>query len=293
MKNILERLKAGEVLVNDGAMGTQLMEMGLGAGECPELWNIKFPQKIAQLHKDYINSGCDIIVTNTFGANRIKLEKAGPQKDINEINKRAVGIAKDASGGRVYVFGDIGPTGELLEPLGGISEKEAEDCFLEQIEILKQAGVDGLIFETFSDLKELTIATEAAANFNLPKIATMTFQRAKDGFRTVMGIAPQDLFRINCDIFGANCSLGTKDMIELAAYFRSIKKDKILIMQPNAGMPVLKNNETTYPETPDDFKAFAEKALKIGINIIGGCCGTTPAHIKAIRDAVNKGRDKK
>lgn len=289
MKNLLERLKTGEVLICDGATGTQLIAMGLKAGEYPEEWNARFPQKVASVHKGYVDAGCDIIITNTFGANRLKLKKAGLGEKTIEFNKKAVQIAKDSSNGKVYILGDIGPSGELLKPLGTLSQQEAENCFKEQIEILVSCGVDGIIFETFSDLAELKLAIKAAENTNLPKVASMTFQKVKDGFRTVMGVKPEEMLKINCEIIGSNCTLGSKEMTELAGYFRKIfSKDKILIMQPNAGMPILKNGKVLYPETPDDFGKFAKSVLSLGVNIIGGCCGTTPEHIKAVKEAIRR-----
>lgn len=292
MKNLLERLKE-EILVCDGAMGTMLMSKGMPKGACPDYWGIKNKKILASIHKAYIDAGCDMIITNTFGANAIKLKKFKLQKKAKDINKKATEIAWEAAGGsRVYVLGDVGPTGEYLKPVGDVEPEEMLHVFTEQVKALQGAGVDAIILETMSDLEELKTAIMAAKeNTKLPLIACMTFQRtAKKGFRTTSGISiPQfvnDSLLSGCDAIGANCSIAISDMVELISEMRNLSTS-FLIAQPNAGSPKLVDNKAVYEQSPDEFKKFIPQLIKAGANIIGGCCGTTPEHIWRIKEVVS------
>lgn len=290
MKNLLERLK-DEVLVCDGAMGTMLMAKGMPEGACPDYWGIKNKKVLASIHKAYIDAGCDMVITNTFGANAIKLKKFRLEKKAPDINKKAVEIAKETTKGKAYILGDVGPSGEYLKPVGDIEPEEMLHVFTEQIKALQEAGVDAIILETMSDLEELKTAIMAAKeNIKLPLIASMTFQRtAKKGFRTTSGISiPQfvnDSLLSGCDIIGANCTITIADMVKLISEMRKLTTS-FLIAQPNAGLPRLVGNKTVYEQSPDEFKEFLPQLIEAGANIIGGCCGTTPEYIHRIKEVL-------
>ena len=291
MKDLLERLN-DEILVCDGAMGSMLIERGMPEGSCPDFWGIKKHKVLSSIHKAYVDAGADMIITNTFGANRIKLSKFKLEKRTEEINKRATEIAKKAAGDKAYVLGDIGPSGEYLKPAGSLKQQELLDAFTEQVNALKEAGADAIILETISDLEELKTAIMAVKeNTDLPLIANMTFQRTESkGFRTTSGISiPQfvnDALMAGCDVIGANCTVSAKDMVELIAEMKPLSTS-FLIAEPNAGMPKLIGDKTTYEETPEDFAVFVPALIKAGANIIGGCCGTTPEHIRKIKEVLS------
>lgn len=291
MKNLLERLKE-EILICDGAMGTMLMSKGMPEGVSVDYWGIKNKKLLMSIHKAYIDAGCDMIITNTFGANAIKLKRFRLHRKTADINKRAVEIAKEAAEGKTYVLGDVGPTGEYLKPVGNVEPEEMLCVFTEQVRALQEAGADAIILETMSDLEELRTAIMAVKeNTKLPVIACMTFQRtAKKGFRTTSGITiPQfvsDSLLSGCDVIGANCTVTAADMAGLISEIRSLSTS-FLIAQPNAGMPRLIGNKTVYEQSPDEFKKFIPKLIEAGANIIGGCCGTTPEHIRKVKETVS------
>lgn len=297
MENVLKSLKENHILVCDGAMGSTLMAQGLQAGECPEAWNLKFPDRIRAIHKSYIDVGADIILTNTFGANRKKLKRFNMDSKIKEINRAAIEIAHDARGNSdVYIIADIGPSGDMLKPYGELSEEELYDVYKEQVEILVDSGVDGIILETFSSLEELKVAFDAARfEEDVAVIGSMTFQNTQKGFYTMMGVdvekAVVGMANAGCNIIGSNCGISAKDMVTLV---KKIKLqiddlnllDTFIIAQPNAGMPVLEKDKTIFKESPEDFSRHIKDLINAGSNIIGGCCGTTPEHIKAIAKVV-------
>lgn len=291
MKNLLERLKE-EVLVCDGAMGTMLMSKGMPKGACPDYWGIKNKKILTSIHKAYLEAGADLIITNTFGANAIKLKRFKLQKKVADINKRAAEMAREAAGDQAYILGDVGPTGEYLKPVGDIEAEEMLHVFTEQVKALQEAGVEAIILETMSDMEELKTAIMAAKeSTRLPLIACMTFQKtAKKGFRTTSGISiPQfvsDSLLSGCDVIGANCSIAISDMVDLISEMRNLSTS-FLIAQPNAGSPKLVDDKTVYEQSPDEFKRFIPELIKAGANIIGGCCGTTPEHIRGIKEVVS------
>jgi len=297
MISFIERLNKGEILVCDGAMGTSLQLLGLEPGQAPEEWNIAHQQEVGRVHKSFIDAGCDMIVTNTFGASPIKLKKAGLEDRFEEINRNGVKIALGAGlkPAPTYVLGDIGPTGEFLKPLGDYEEKDFCDAFMKQAKILAAAGANAFIIETMSGLDELKLAVSACKKAaSLPIIASMTFTATDKGYRTMMGVSIQqavkEMLDMECDVIGANCGCGSKQMVEIMRQMRKIAgKEVFLIAQPNAGMPKLVGGNTVFSETPDDFAKSVAELRKIGVNIIGGCCGTTPEHIKEIVKIVKKG----
>ena len=292
MQNIIERLNEN-VLICDGAMGTMLIQKGMPQGECPDLWGIKKHKILLEIHKEYITAGADMITTNTFGSNWLKLKKYRQQKKVKHINRSAVDIAKEAAGDKVYVLGDIGPTGEYIKPVGDIDVKEMVDVFIEQAKVLEESGVDVIILETFSDMEELKNAILAVKeNTALPVIASMTFQRLPEkGFRTTSGITiPQlvsECLLAGADVIGSNCTLTGIDMIDVVAEIRALGT-AFIIAQPNAGMPRLEKNKTVYDESPEDFGGHIKSIVEKGANIVGGCCGTTPSYIRKIRETLRR-----
>jgi len=287
MITLIDRLKKGEILISDGAMGTSLQAMGLGLGQAPEEWNILNPEDVRKVHESFIGAGSNMIITNTFGANPVKLKTAGLSEKFKEINAAAVKIAKEAAKNTAYVLGDMGPTGEFLKPVGNCSEGDFYSVFVEQAEILAKSGVGAFIIETMSGLDELKIAVSACKKVGLPVIASMTFNVTQKGYRTMAGVsveqAAESLLDLGCEVIGANCGCGSKQMTEIMQQFKKAAGNSaFLIAQPNAGMPKLVKDKTIFDETPADFARSVKGLVGLGVNIIGGCCGTTPEHIREI-----------
>lgn len=287
MKRLLDRLRDGEVLVSDGAMGTMLFERGLESGGCPEEFNIKRPEVVSEIARMYQEAGADIVHTNTFGGSVLKLAKYNLDEVTEEINITAVKAARDGVGDRAYVSMSCGPSGELLKPYGDVDPEAMYESFERQLKAADKAAADLITVETMIDLTEATLAVEAAkaAAPDLPVIATMTMESTPKGYRTLMGTSVADavagLEEAGADIVGSNCGNGSERMIEIAV---EIKKHTGLpiAIQPNAGFPELVGGEVFYPETPEFMAEKSQELLAIGVSIIGGCCGTTPEHIKAI-----------
>lgn len=276
------------IYIFDGAMGTMLQNAGLPAGSCPELWNIEQPSVITNIHKSYIDNGADIIETNTFGANRIKLTHYGLQDKVQVLNTAAVKAARAACGPTTKIAGSVGPTGKLISPLGDLAFDSAYDIFYEQICALDQAGVDMILIETIIDIQEMRAALLAAkAASNKPVICQMSY--GADG-RTVTGTDPVTaaiiLEAMGADVIGANCSLGPAQLLPIVEQLAKTTNCPISI-QSNAGMPSLINKQTVFPMGPEEMGLWAQKLVAAGAQYIGGCCGTTPKHIKAIHEAVN------
>lgn len=290
--SFLERLRSGEILVCDGAMGTQLQAGGLGIGECPDSWNLTHPNVVASIHKAYLDEGCDLIITNTFGANGLKLKRFGKEADVRKINVAGARIAKEAAKERGMVLGDIGPTGEFVAPAGSLKAEDLCEVFKEQVLALVEGGVDAIIVETMSDLVEAKAAVRAAKeDSSLPVIASMTFQKGRYGYRTMMGIDPQETAReleaAGCDVIGSNCGAGIQEIIAIIREMRPLT-NLPLIAEPNAGLPKLVEGKTVFDETPQDFARNLPDLISAGANIIGGCCGTTPQHIAEIVKLVRR-----
>lgn len=286
---IIDKLKNGEILISDGAMGTFLFEKGLKTGECPEQWNVSNADKVKEIIQSYINAGSDIVETNSFGGSRYKLKNFSLENNTKEFNEKAAAIAKEAAGDK-YVAGSVGPTGKFVKPLGDVTEEELYEVFKEQITALVSGGADMICIETMMDLKEAIIALKAAKeNTDLPVIVTFTYSKTNDGYKTMMGVSPEvaasEIDKAGADIIGSNCGNGIENMIEITSELRK-NSDKYIMIQPNAGMPVLENGETVYKESPEKMASLVKRLIEAGANIIGGCCGTTPAHITAIKEAV-------
>jgi 5-methyltetrahydrofolate--homocysteine methyltransferase len=279
-KDEFKELLQKKILILDGAMGTTLMKMNL-ATKCNELLNITKPDVIKGIHKSYADAGSDIIFTNTFGANRLKLEAHGHGNKIIKINEEAVKIAREACPD-CLIAGDIGPLGKYIEPLGDLTFDKAYEYFSEQIGGLKKA--DLLTIETFSDVKMLKAAVLAAKdNSNLPIMTTMTFQDGRTDIGTDVETYATIANVLDVDTVGANCSEGPEGLLEVARILAK-NTNKPISIKPNAGIPKIVNNQTIYPQTPEEFSSFAEKFYRLGINLIGGCCGTNAEHIRKIAE---------
>lgn len=280
-------------LLADGATGTNLFEMGLVSGDAPELWNTDEPEKIKSLYRSFVDAGSDIILTNTFGCNRHRLKLHNAQDRVKELNIAAVNLAKDViaeSGREVLIGGSIGPTGELFQPLGALSYEEGVEAFKEQIEGLVDGGVDVLWAETMSAVEEMKAAAEAAKSFDLPLVITASFDTAG---KTMMGLAPKGLgdlqsqFACTPVAIGSNCGVGASDLLAAIMDITEAYPEAIVVAKANCGIPQIKGDEVVYTGTPELMADYARMALDAGARIIGGCCGTSPDHLKAMRVALD------
>lgn len=292
MEKLLERLRNGEILVADGAMGTMLMERGLKPGEPPESFNLTHLDVIKEIAELYLDAGADIIQTNTFGASPLKLSFYSLEGKTEEINRNAVLAAKEVVGDDAYISASCGPCGKLLKPYGDIELEDVYDSFERQINALISAGIDIICIETMTDLSEATLAIKAAKKVSQPTpvMATMTFDPTPRGFYTVMGVNIEDaakgLEEAGADIIGSNCGNGIENMVRIAKEFKECSSLP-LIIQSNAGIPEMRGNKPTYPESPEFMAEKAKELMSSGVSIIGGCCGTTPEHIRTIRKMVD------
>jgi 5-methyltetrahydrofolate--homocysteine methyltransferase len=286
-------LREKGVLLADGATGTNLFAMGLVAGEAPELWNETEPQKITKLHQDFVDAGADIILTNSFGGTRHRLKLHQADTRVHELNKRAAEIARgvaDRAGRKVIVAGSVGPTGELLIPLGALSYEDAVAAFAEQMEGLKAGGVDVAWIETMSSPDEIRAAAEAAAKVGLPYTYTGSFDTAG---RTMMGLDPKDIHGVAKDVgggpvaVGANCGVGASDILSSLLDMTAADPDAITIVKGNCGIPEFRGSEIYYSGTPPLMAEYARLARDAGAKIIGGCCGTSCEHLAAMRHALD------
>jgi len=280
------QLDEKKVLIVDGAWGTELMNRGMTPREVPEAWNIDRPEEIYSVALSYVNAGADIILTNTFGGSPLKLAKGGLREKTTEINRRGTDISKKAASARALVFGSIGPTGELIKPLGTATEMELVKGFAEQAKALAAGGADGIVIETMMDLAEAKAALRAVKeNTSLPVAATMTFTKAGGNYATLMGVRPDraatELERAGADIVGANCGAGIDLMIEVGRVMRRATRLPIWC-KPNAGLPELVDGKTLYHESPEKMASRFGELVEAGASMIGGCCGSTPAHIRAL-----------
>jgi len=285
MHAILELAKKKTVIF-DGGMGTMLMAAGLKAGESPELWNIEKPSLVTDIHRKYYEAGSDVVHTNTFGGNTIKLAERGLADKMETINVEAARLAREACPAGKLVAGDIGPTGKLLKPLGDLVLEEAEEGFFRQAQALIKGGVDLISIETMFSLEEALAALRAAKRLgDVLVIAALTFNRTKKGFFTMMGEGVKQAVSAfeaaGADVIASNCSLGSRDMIDLTKELRAATRKPILI-QPNAGKPVTQKGVTFYQQTPAEFAQDGKEIGNFGADMIGGCCGTNPEFIRAL-----------
>jgi 5-methyltetrahydrofolate--homocysteine methyltransferase len=285
--NILDELKQNKILLSDGAWGTFLQAKGLKPGECPELWNITHRTDIFNIAESYLLAGSEIIETNSFGGNKIKLSQYGLGDRVSEINLAAATISREAAGNQKHVAGSIGPTGKILL-MRDITEKEIYDAFCEQAIALEKGGADIIIIETMSAVDEASLAVRASReNTKCTVIITMTFSRTKTGvYRTMMGVSPEvmvsSMKEAGAHIIGSNCGNGIEDMIDIVKAIRTADSQIPIMIQANAGIPEFIDGKPIFRESPEMMASFVPELIEAGANIIGGCCGTTPEHIRAM-----------
>lgn len=293
MSNIIDKLFSDDkAILADGAIGTNLFLAGLQSGELPEIWNIEKKSQISKLHKSFIDAGSRIILTNSFGANKYRLSLHGYKDKTYELNRLAALIAReeaDKVNKKIFVAGSIGPTGEILQPYGSVSIEEAKNAFIEQAIGLIDGGVDVLWAETISSKEEIKAVSEAACQLNFPYCVTVSFDTSG---RTMMGLSSEDLTRFIADLpyrpiaFGGNCGTGVGDLMVNIKQIIDLDPSIKIIAKGNAGIPKYKNGDIMYDGTPKLMADYALLAASCGVSIIGGCCGTTASHIKAMHEAL-------
>ncbi|MBI2416527.1 MAG: homocysteine S-methyltransferase family protein [Ignavibacteriales bacterium] len=288
MNGFLERIASGVGLLADGAWGTMMQHAGLSVGECPELWNIMHPEKVAEIAAAYIQAGSEVIKTNSFGANKFRLQHYQLSISSFELARLAAKISRRAAGENIFVAGSVGPTGKI-PGIDDIPEVELFASFSEQVAGLAEGGVDVLLFETFYSIEEMQIALSAAHSVTkLPVICSATYAKTLDGeFRTMTGALPEEFLAAaqsaGADVIGANCGFGIEDTIEVIGKYRECAPDAKLSAMANAGVPRIEGHAIVYPETPEYFASFADSFKAMNLSILGGCCGTTPMHISRLK----------
>lgn len=298
MASLRERLASCRLLVADGAWGTQLQARGLEPGECPELWNLTRPEEVRAVAAGYLNAGSDLILTNTFGGSPLMLRRHGLEERTAELNAAGARLSLEAAAGTpALVAASIGPTGELPAPLGTVGEAELEEAFRGQIRAVLEAGVRILCVETMIDLTEAACAVRAARRaaaelgVAVEVMATLTYGPTPGGYRTMMGAGVPEtvvaLTQAGADVLGSNCGNGIEQMLPITAGFRALTSLPLLV-QANAGLPVLEGGKTVFRQSPADMARHVPGLVRAGVSIIGGCCGTGPAHVAALRRAVDE-----
>ena len=285
MSKFFAMLEEKGLLIADGATGTMLQKAGLAPGAAPERWNLERPDAIRALHRGYIEAGADLILTNTFGGSAIRLRRDGLADRAAEVNRMAARIAREMAGETVGVLGDIGPTGEMMQPLGALSFEEAVAAFAEQASALAEGGVDAILIETMSDLEEVRAAVEGVRKAtDLPLLVTLSFDTRG---RTMMGVKPERgakaLLSLGVDVMGANCGRTLSETLEAVLKMRAVAPDATLMAKPNAGLPHAEGGDLVYDVTPEIMAEYARRFVEeAGVRIFGGCCGSTPDHIRAV-----------
>ena len=287
---ISETVCSGKVLISDGAWGTFLQNKGLQPGECPELWAVERPADVKEIAESYFAAGADMVESDTFGGTSFKLEHFGLTDRVAEISEAAARLSAEAAaeaGGDKWVIASVGPTGKMLL-MGDVTEEELYASFKEQVVALEKGGADAICIETMSDIAEATLAVKAVKeNTACEAIATFTFEKTLQGdYRTMMGVAPEQaaeaMLAAGADIIGTNCGNGIERMIDIVQVMRNAAPETPILVHANAGLPTNVNGADVFPETPADMAAQVGGLVAAGANIIGGCCGTTPDHIKAM-----------
>jgi 5-methyltetrahydrofolate--homocysteine methyltransferase len=295
MENIIKRLQQKEIIVGDGALGTMLMQRGLKFGDPPEAFNLSRPQVLEEIASLYLEAGAEIITTNTFGASPLRLQQYALEKDTEAINRSAVEAVRRVAGNNAYISGSVGPSGKMLKPLGNAESEAISASYRRQISALLEAGIDLVCIETMIDLNEAALAIQAARSLDsrIPIMATVTFNSTPQGFFMITGASIKDaaaaLETAGADIIGSNCGEGATQMAGIAREFCRHAHRPIAI-QSNAGLPTRSESGLVYSETPEFVAEKAVELMEFGVQIIGGCCGTTPDHIRAIRKTVDARR---
>jgi len=288
-------LDSGQPVLADGAMGTMLFAEGLQFGDPPEVWNLTHPEVVRRIHRGYLDAGSQILMTNTFGGNRKRLALHGHERRVDELNRTAAILLRSevqAAGGHALVAGDIGPSGEIMAPIGTLDEAEAVDVFAEQAAALVAGGVDLIWIETMSDLGEIKAAIDGVRRVTpeIPLVTTMTFDTRG---HTMMGVSPERaakaLLAWGADAIGGNCGNGPDELIPVMEKMRAAEPGARLVAKSNAGMPELVDMRAVYRSDPADFAGDVGRMRAAGATIVGGCCGTTPAHLAAIAARVASG----
>ena len=291
-KALLERLGQGDLLISDGATGTFLQQHGLEPGGCPEEFNASHPDVVREMARQYFVAGSDMVLTNSFGGTVFMQRKYGYGERVVEFNRLAAEHARSHVPEGGFVVGSVGPTGEFLEPLGPVSETEMYEAFVEQVKALEAGGADAVVVETMTAVEEAELAVRAAReNTDLVVMATMVFDKGPRGFFTMMGVTPERAVHAMEDagahVVGSNCGNGIDNMVDIARRMRS-ETDGFLLIHSNAGIPAMKGGQIIYPESPGYMAERFRELADIGVNIIGGCCGTGPEHIRALAAAVGR-----
>ena len=290
---LLSRLQRQGILISDGAWGTFLQKKGLQVGSCPELWCLKRRSDVLDIAQSYVDAGAQLIETNSFGGSSLKLAHFDLAEQAREINQAAAEISRQAAGDDVYVLGSVGPTGVLLM-MGDVSEEQVYESFKEQVMALAAGGADAICIETMLDVEEAVLAIKATReNTDLPAICTFTFSQTAQGeYRTMMGVSPTEAalaaHAAGAAVVGTNCGNGMERMVAIVAEMRAALPEVPILVHANAGMPKLQQGMDVFPDTPEDMARLAPQLAAAGATVIGGCCGTTPEHVTAIRQALTK-----
>jgi methionine synthase I (cobalamin-dependent) len=285
MHATIERLLAEGTVLLDGAWGTQMQARGLAPGECPDLWNLTAPDKVREVARAYVDAGSRVILTNTFGASRLALAGHNAADQAPAINEAGARLSKEAAGDQALVFGSIGPSGKMVM-MGETSVEELEDVFAEQAQALAAGGADGLVIETMADLDEARAALTAAKKTGLPVVACMVFDSGKDKDRTMMGVTPEQAAQVlteaGADVIGSNCGQGIQGFVNICRRLRAAT-DRPIWIKANAGLPEMEGGQVVYRTTPEEFAAVVPDVIAAGARFVGGCCGTRPDFIAAVK----------
>ncbi len=289
---LLERIRRGDLLISDGATGTFLQQHGLEPGGCPEEFNASHPEVVREMARLYFEAGSDMTLTNSFGGSVFMQKKYGHGERVAEFNRLAAEHARSQAPDGRFVVGSVGPTGEFLEPLGPVAESAMYDAFVEQVMALEAGGADGVVIETMTAAEEATLAVRAAReNTELVVMATMVFDKGPRGFFTMMGVTPEravhSMLDAGAHVVGSNCGNGIDNMLDIARRMRA-ETDGYLLIHSNAGIPAMRGGQIVYPETPEYMAERFRELADLGVNIIGGCCGTGPEHITALASAIGR-----
>jgi 5-methyltetrahydrofolate--homocysteine methyltransferase len=286
----LKDLLAHRPVITDGAWGTQLQARGLSQGEFPDLWNLSHRDRVLEVARSYVEAGSEVILTNTFGANRLRLGEQAAASQLEEINVRGVEISREAAQGRAQVFASMGPSGKLLLS-GEVNAEDLTSAFTEQARALAKGGADALVIETMADLEEATLAVKAARQTGLPVVVCMVFDSGKEKDRTMMGNTPEQaakaLTEAGADVVGANCGQGVAGFVSVCKRLRAAT-DRPIWIKANAGLPTMVNGQAQYQTTPEQFARYIPELINSGATFVGGCCGTSPEFITAVKQTIRK-----